>query len=219
MTKIERVQHLPFHHENIFYMKTSFNFGLGILLGCCTLLAAGQGVTPSQIQAIEERMDDYKKVTNEGNWDLLMDFIYPELFTVASKEELADAFRQVEANGMKMRIESMGADNYESLGQHVNRHFVVYMAKSLIFMQLVNESLRPMAPLIQQQFNGQPGIEEVTYDEASSTLSFRQMRPMIAVQYPDNAWYLLDWNVSEPGQLEAMQAILPAAVIGQMENR
>ena len=44
-----------------------------------------QDVSKSDQGKIEQRLQEYTNITNENNWDELMEYIYPGLFDIASK--------------------------------------------------------------------------------------------------------------------------------------
>lgn len=183
---------------------------LFFLLLLLTTLAASAQTTDAQLN---QRMAAYLQLNKALQFDQIMDYIHPVLFTVAPKEAMKQSLEQAFNNEqMKITIDSIqvltvGPDFKE--GEAVYKKVDYFMGISMVFKDnaLEDETFRQaITERMKEGFKG----KTVRYDESKKALVVQGTEIMFAIK--DNAkaaWMFLGYQKNP----QLVEAIFPKAVI------
>ncbi|RXK60001.1 hypothetical protein ESA94_13215 [Lacibacter luteus] len=192
--------------------KLVFLFLIGFLF---TFSAAAQEVDA----AMKSRLDTFLKLNQALDFEKLMDYIYPKVFTVAPREQLIEIFKSTFAGDDEVKME-MDSLQYGSISPLVvvnkgSYHLIRY--SMLIRMQIKQEASdaadgnTTMLNVLKSQY----GAKNVRYDAASKKFVVNVNTNMVAVKDETSPeWTFLNF---EPDHPLAAQ-LLDAAVISKLKT-
>ena len=166
---------------------------------------------------LNQRMQTYLQLNKNLNFDALMEYIHPVLFTVAPKEAMKQSLEQAFNNEeMKIRIDSIailqvGADFKE--GEALYKKIDYFMTLSMVFKdnQLEDEEFRnAMTEGMKQGFAG----KQVGYDAAKKAIVVSGSEVMFAIK--DTAatpWMFLGYEKNP----ELIKRVFPPGVIAHFK--
>lgn len=162
---------------------------------------------------LTQRINHYLQLNKEKNFEKLMDYMHPALYTIAPKEAMQQMLEQTFNNEeMQINIDSLqllnlGADFKE--GEAVYKKVDYFMSMSMVFKEnmLEDESFREMVlASMQESFD----TKKVSYDAQRKALIISGNEIMFAVK--DNAkaaWLFLGYEKNP----DMIKAIFPKGVI------
>lgn len=151
--------------------------------------------------SLEQRLGEYMKLNETLNFDKLMDYIYPQVFTIAPRESFLNTMKNAfQSDAMKISIDNMETEKihpaFEMEGGQYSR--IVY---SMDFTMTVNSRsaeetwTETMIRNMEQAY----GKENVNLDEASGALRIHQKAEMVAIKdkhSPD--WSFVSLKADDP---------------------
>ena len=162
---------------------------------------------------LKQRLNHYMQLNKELDFEKIMDYMHPVLFTVAPKEAMQQTMEQAfNSEEMKISIDSLqvltiGEDFKE--GEAVYKKVDYFMSMSMVFKDnmLENEGFREiMTAGMKEAF----GNKQVAYDEKKKALIITGNEIMFAIKdNPKAAWLFLGYEKNPP----LINAIFPKSVI------
>ena len=181
-----------------------------ILLFITTAFISTAQTTDTQLT---QRLNHYMQLNKTLDFEQLMNYMHPVLFSVAPKEAMQQAMAQAFNNDeMKISIDSLQVltvgDDFKQ-GQAVYKKVDYYMGMSMVFKDnmLEDESFREM---IIAGMKEAMGNKQVSYDEKKKALMITGNEVMFAIKdNPKNEWLFLGYDKNP----ELIKAIFPKSVI------
>ena len=181
-----------------------------ILLLITTTFISSAQTTDAQLT---QRLNHYMQLNKALDFEQIMDYMHPVLFTVAPKEAMQQTMEQAfNSEEMKISIDSLqvltiGADFKE--GEAVYKKVDYFMSMSMVFKEnmLEDASFREvMTAAMQEAF----GNKQVSYDEKKKALIISGNEIMFAIKdNPKAAWLFLGYEKNP----QLVEAIFPKGVI------
>ena len=181
-----------------------------ILLFLTTAFIGTAQTTDAQLK---QRLNNYMQLNKELDFEKIMDYMHPVLFTVAPKEAMQQTMEQAfNSEEMKISIDSLqvltiGEDFKE--GEAVYKKVDYFMSMSMVFKDnmLEDESFREM---ITAGMKEAMGNKQVSYDEKKKALMITGNEVMFAIKdNPKTEWLFLGYDKNP----ELIKAIFPKSVI------
>lgn len=162
---------------------------------------------------LTQRLNHYMQLNKTLDFEQLMNYMHPVLFSVAPKEAMQQAMEQAfNSEEMKISIDSLQVltigDDFKQ-GQAVYKKVDYYMGMSMVFKDnmLEDESFREM---IIAGMKEAMGNKKVSYDEKKKALMITGNEVMFAIKdNPKNEWLFLGYDKNP----ELIKAIFPKSVI------
>ena len=181
-----------------------------ILLFLTTAFIGTAQTTDAQLK---QRLNNYMQLNKELDFEKIMDYMHPVLFTVAPKEAMQQTMEQAfNSEEMKISIDSLqvltiGEDFKQ--GEAVYKKVDYFMGMSMVFKDnmLEDESFREM---ITAGMKEAMGNKQVSYDEKKKALIITGNEVMFAIKdNPKTEWLFLGYDKNP----ELIKAIFPKSVI------
>ena len=181
-----------------------------ILLFLTTAFIGTAQTTDAQLK---QRLNNYMQLNKELDFEKIMDYMHPVLFTVAPKEAMQQAMEQAfNSEEMQISIDSLqvltiGEDFKQ--GEAVYKKVDYFMGMSMVFKDnmLEDESFREM---ITAGMKEAMGNKQVSYDEKKKALMITGNEVMFAIKdNPKTEWLFLGYDKNP----ELIKAIFPKSVI------
>lgn len=132
--------------------------------------------------SLEQRLGEYMKLNEALNLDKLMDYIYPQVFTIAPRESLLEAMKNAfQSEEMEISIENMKAEKIHSSFEMEGGDYakIIYSMDMTMKGKNGEESWNEaMISNMEQAY----GKENVSLDEASGALRIHQQAEMVAIK-------------------------------------
>ncbi len=149
---------------------------------------------------------------NNQNWDSSMDYIYPELFKFATKDQMVGALEQMGEVGMKMTINFIGLGEVSEVMTVDDEQFCRIEYQATILMNISDEVLL-YADQLETSFESAYGIGTVNYNEDEQVFTIDANRIIIAITEKGTSnWKYLEYNKEQDALLGKL---IPEEVIAE----
>ncbi len=156
-------------------------------------------------KAIEARLDQFIRYSNEKNWDKAFDLMYPKLFTKVSKQELLDIMQGMEADGMEIQVNNARITAMSEPVKEGAETFTRLTYASDIVVQIRKDGIydapKPIQA-IEQQFKAVYGAENVQWKAEEKKYYIRAAKSMMAIDIGHGDWRLIEINEDQPALME-----------------
>lgn len=158
-----------------------------VFLSLLTFCATAQTLSEKDEKVIRETMAAYLDFTKENDFSGMMDYIYPKLFTLASKEQMIEVFSSLETMGIEMKFDKLHINQLEALHSDKEREYAFGNYDIQIRMILKNEDLHNelTVALMKDELKKESGIESLIYNDSTHTFSLEGRRYIMAIKDPD----------------------------------
>jgi len=145
-------------------------------------------------QRLKERLDSTLMATKAMDFERVMDFTYPKLFTIVPREQLLNMMKEAfQANEFQISLDSLEIIRINPVFTTEEGQFSLIRHKMTMFMKInpaelegdSTESRHMIAEMIKMQF----GDDNVVYEKETQTLKIKILADMVAVK--DN--YAPEW--------------------------
>jgi hypothetical protein len=168
--------------------------------------------------ALDRRLDEYVSLTRSLEFEQIMNYIYPKLFTIAPREQLADYMRasfqgndeiEMQLDSMKTGTISQPISYQQGLYRKVNYSMILKMrVKDENPVKKADTSLLRL-------FQAQYGKENIRYDEVTGFYTIRIQTSMIAIKDETSPeWTFLNFKPEDA----LVVRLLPKQVIEQLKQ-
>lgn len=155
----------------------------------------------------------YINEINAGNWDVSIDYMYPELFKYATKDQLISAFELVEKSGMTMSIDIIDFGDVSQIVEEGEEQFCRIEYNAKIDIRLSDE-LEEMAETLMTSMENTYGVGSIDYDEDQNKYVVTASRIVIAITPKKTTnWKYLEYDTS---QKELLNELLPKKVMEEL---
>lgn len=188
------------------------------LIVLCTSLSSSLLGQDTTMTALQTRLNQYFLATEQKNWNGVLDLLYPKLFTMASREELYDAFAGMDREDMKMYFSDMGSGAFSEPFTYEGENFVVMDYHGTLAVQLDSTKRdSSFVDLLLGIYQSQYGEDKVSYSAKDSRINILLEKKMLAISATDSpdAWYFIEYD---PGNQEVMAALVPKEVFAHFKN-
>lgn len=157
---------------------------------------------------------DYLVAFNNGNYDHVVDMIYPKLFDIVSREQLMQTFTQLEEMGMQMKMDFKGVESISKVIDFDRERFCRVYYSAVLTIDISGPMLENIDQL-KQGLVAAYGEEYLTYDETVHRFTISANKSMIAISKNDtDNWKYIEYNEQQEALLTQL---IPSEVLDQME--
>jgi hypothetical protein len=184
-----------------------------VLLVCFTIL---NGFSQDSYQvAIQEKIDGFTELSNAGEWDKALDYMYPKLFAKVPKEQITGMMRELEG-GLTIKTENIRITKTQGPVEDSGEIFVRVEYTGDMKVAVIPGGMfdSPKAlTAIEQQFKSIYGGENVQWSENTKEYSIKAIKSMMAIKGADNEWKLVEINMD---QMEVMEFLFSPAIMSSL---
>ena len=195
-----------------------------ITLTLLTLWSVGlsaQSLTGQDKTDIQSRLDEYFEFTKANNYSQMMDYVYPKVFTLATKEQMVEVFNSLETMGIGLNVDEININKIEDLMDGGDKKYGVADYKIDIRLKLLTPVMQSAEVIesLKSSFKVSYNASDMSYDEEAKTLSFKGHKYVLAIKDPDydaDNWYFLEYDASNP---MAAQMLLDGDVLAKFKEK
>ena len=172
----------------------------------------------AQTSSIREKAETYLQATENADWEGVVDMLYPKLFTLSPREAMINTFKNMEGEGMKIRIHDTAISSISDINTYEEEQYAFVKYSMIMDMQLTGEAFQEesIIGMLKNQFEGTYGAENVRFEQESNTFVINADNTMIALA-PKNStdWKFLEYKV----EMEPMLTqILGEGVVARLKE-
>jgi hypothetical protein len=165
----------------------------------------------SQERSIKARAAEFFEATQKKDWEKVLDLTYPRLFEIATRDQMMEAFNQMENSGIEIGFGEMeilkvsGVKTFEGV-QYSQVDYHSEMSMKLVGEQFSVETMGFMKTGLEASF----GEGKVEMDEKKKMFLINSDKSMYAIaDEGSNNWYFLEQNAE---QKVIMDMLIPGEV-------
>ncbi|MEM7161217.1 MAG: hypothetical protein AAF487_02140 [Bacteroidota bacterium] len=156
---------------------------------------------------------NYLDAFNKGKWNEVMEMIYPKLFDFITRDQMTQAFNQMEDMGMELKTDFNKIERISGLTEAEGKEFCRVYYDSDISVKISGNMLDAKDQLT-QGFVEIYGKENVKYVGDKKTFNIKAKKSMIAISEKNfNDWSYIKYNVS---QEELLKQLIPEKALEQI---
>ena len=160
-------------------------------------------------------ISNYLDAFNKGDWDGVINMIYPKLFDLLTKEQMIQTFNQLEEMGMEMKTDFNKIEKISEVINYENSKFCRVYYNGGLTIKISGAMLENKGQL-GQSFIAAYGMENVKYDDTNNKFDINAKKSMIAISKIDsNEWKYIEYNDQ---QEEMLKQLIPEKVLDQIVN-
>ncbi|XWN36489.1 MAG: hypothetical protein ROO71_11070 [Balneola sp.] len=176
-------------------------FLIFFLLISTTLKA--QNLSSEEKNKIETRLDEYMDLISAGDYEAMMEYVYPKVFTIANKKDMIAMFSGI-GTGLEFKfdnpdlkwIEGIHSDNYALI------RYSMEMGLRLVSDETRTES---MFNTMKIAFESQFGAENVETQKDDFSLKVNAGKYIVAINEEIYSnWFFIEFDESNPAFLSML---------------
>ncbi|OEK06581.1 hypothetical protein [Roseivirga misakiensis] len=180
---------------------------------------SAQSLTKTEKSAITKRVEAFIKGTIDKDYTGLLEFTYPKLFTMASKEMMLATFESMEDMGLNMMVDVMKIQQISALHESGNDQYALVKYSTEMRIGVSGQMAQPEAiASLEASFVNAYGKENVSYNEEKKQFEASGIKHMVLIKEEAYGpeWYIMEWNTDNPA---IIQALLSPEVIQKASER
>jgi hypothetical protein len=160
-------------------------------------------------------ISNYLDTFNKGDWDGVINMMYPKLFDIITKEQMIQTFNQMEEMGMEMKTDFDKIEKISKVINYENSKFCRVYYNGGLTIKISGVMLENKEQL-KQSFIGTYGLDNVKYDDTNNKFDINAKKSMIAISNIDsNKWTYIEYNDQQD---EVLKQLIPEKVLEQIAN-
>jgi hypothetical protein len=163
------------------------SFLLFLLLSLCTY-----GQTTDAV--LNKRLSEYMSYSKDINIDKLLEYMYPRVFELASRDQLKEALEKAYHNDeIEIKLDSLAMGIVLPISKFSKGAFTKFSYTVKMSMRLLNKEMEEKTGLVFQSFKTSFGEENVSYNEETKLFWVYQTKDAIAIKdnYSKNIWTMI----------------------------
>lgn len=185
-------------------MKKLF-FILSVLIFCACGSSKKKADSTGEGATLEQRLADFMKANDKMDFEKVMDYTYPKLFTLAPRAQLVKAMKDAFNNEeVKVELDSLRIDTVFSVfkigdGSYAKVRYTMNMLMDFGVAKDSSGSDDKKSDYILQSITAKYGAENVSADEKTGVITIRNTSDMVAVkdEYAKE-WSFVNLNKEDP---------------------
>lgn len=179
-----------------------------ILLALWSVNLNAQSLSEKDESDIRIRLDEYFELTKANNYTDMMDYLYPKIFTLATREQLIAVFDGLETMGIGLNVDEVTIKSVEPLYEGGDKRYAlseygIDVRLELLTAQMQSDEVRES---LKASFKALYNTDVVNYDAETKMLSFTGSKSVVCILDPEfdaESWFFLEYDASNP-QLSQM---------------
>lgn len=200
-------------------IKTFLGAGLLLtLLLACNKTGSSTATKGNYKEAIETRLLSYFNLTNNSEWNEMLDMVYPKVFVRIPRQDMLNQFQGMEQSGMFLQTDNVKVQKVSEVFTVNEEDFVFVDYYSDLTMSLQGERFQD--PAVQARFIEELGkfygFENVTKNADGTEIYVKANRVIFAVsEAGKNDWKFVENNTPD---MTILEGILPTEIIEKYEG-
>jgi hypothetical protein len=162
---------------------------------------------------LNKRLTEYMQLSKNLNIDKLITYMYPRVFELAPKKDLAAALKTAyTSTDFKITIDSLKITRVDPVQKFAKGNYTIFNYFTTIGFEIINAEKKADAAVMVDGFKQKFGAENVSFDEATSIIKIKQDKLALAIKdnYTAGKWTFLGVENSP-----MLKKIIPAAIVAK----
>jgi hypothetical protein len=162
---------------------------------------------------LDKRLTEYMQLSKNLNIDKLITYMYPRIFELAPKKDLAAALKTAyTSTDFKIGIDSLSITNIDPVQKFSKGNYTMFTYYTLISFEIINEEKKADAATMVSGFKQKFGAENVSFDKATNIIKIKQNKQALSIKdnYSAGKWTFLGVE-SNP----MLKKIIPAPIVAK----
>ena len=180
-------------------------FVLSVLIFCACGSTKKKVPSTNEGTTLEQRLADFMKANDKMDFEKVMDYTYPKLFTLAPRTQLVKAMKDAFNNEeVKVELDSLRIDTVFAVfkigdGSYAKVRYTMNMLMDFSVAKDSSDSDDKKSDYILQSITAKYGAENVSADEKTGIIKIRNTSDMVAIkdEYAKE-WSFVNLNKEEP---------------------
>lgn len=182
---------------------------------------SAQSLSEQDKTDIQTRLDEYFGFTKANDYNSMMDYVYPKVFTLATREQMVEVFNSLETMGIGLNVNDIVLNEIEPLMDDNDKQYGIANYNIDIKLDLKTPVMQSaeVVESLKSSFKVAYNATDMKYDEEAKTLSFKGFKYVLAIKNPEydsENWYFLEYDASNP---MAAQMLLDADVLAKFKEK
>ncbi len=159
---------------------------------------------------LNKRLAEYLVFSKELKVDALLDYMYPRMFELASREQLKQLLEQAfNSPDISIKLDSLTIDKILPVSKFSKGAYTKFTYSLVMKIKLTNPAMEDKSEAILDNFKEKFGEKNVFYDETTKLFSVYQTKDALAIKdnYSKNIWTMLGLEKEQ-----SLEKIIPAEI-------
>jgi len=159
---------------------------------------------------LNKRLAEYLAYSKDLKIDLLLEYMYPRIFEMASKEQIKEVLESAYNNpDIEIKLDSMGIGSVLGVSTFSKGAFTKFSYSVKMKITLLNKEMEDKSAQVLKNFKNKFGDENVSYDNVSKIFWVYQNKEALAIKdnYSKNIWTMLGLEEDQ-----SIFSIIPAEI-------
>lgn len=186
-----------------------------ILFLLLNITVKAQQLSSSEKDKIEARLDEYMTLISAGEYEAIMEYVYPKVFTIASKKDMIAMFSGI-GTGLEFSFDNPDLKWIE--GVHNNNYALIRYSMEM-GIKLVSEETKTesMFNTMKVIFESQFGAENVEAQKEDFSLKVNAGKYIVAINEDIHSnWFFMEFDESNQA---LMSMLLSEDLISSVNTR
>lgn len=180
-----------------------------LIIALISVNMSAQSLSDNDEKDIRVRIDEYFVYIMDNDYPNMMEYAYPKIFTLTTKEQMIAVFDGLESMGIGLNVDDIRLNGVEGLIDKDDKRFAIADYSVEIRVELLSETMQSPEVIesLKSSFTVSYNAKNMNYDEETHMLSFNGRKYLLAVKDPDydaDNWYLLEYDASNPMAAEML---------------
>ena len=148
---------------------------------------SAQSLSDNDEKDIRVRIDEYFVYIMDNDYPNMMEYAYPKIFTLTTKEQMIAVFDGLESMGIGLNVDDIRLNGVEGLIDKDDKRFAIADYSVEIRVELLSETMQSPEVIesLKSSFTVSYNAKNMNYDEETHMLSFNGRKYLLAVKDPD----------------------------------
>lgn len=173
------------------------------------LVINAQGLSVQDRNDIRSSLREYMELTKAHNYSNMMEYLYPPLFELASKEQMLELFKSMETLGIRLHIDDYAINGLQYIESQESEEYAAIDYFVDIRVELTTEAMQEdsIVESFMSSFKTSYNTSIIDYDSSYKTISLSGHKYVIVIKdtdYDIGKWYFLEYDEGNPQALEML---------------
>jgi hypothetical protein len=162
---------------------------------------------------LDKRLTAYMQFSKDLNIDKLMTYMYPRIFELAPKKDIAAALKAAyTSEDLKIGIDSLSISNTDPVQKFAKGNYTRFTYFTIISFEIIKEEEKADAAAMVEGFKQQFGAGNVSIDKVTNIIKVKQTKQALAIKdnYTAGKWTFLGVERSP-----MLKKIIPQAIVAK----
>jgi hypothetical protein len=162
---------------------------------------------------LDKRLTAYMQLSKNLNVDKLMIYMYPRIFELATRKQLADALKTAyNSPDFTITIDSMSINNIDPIQKFAKGSYTLFDYFVRLKFKMLGDKTAEEATTMFEGFQKTFGNENVTLNKGTNTIGIKQEKQALAIKdnYSAGKWTFLGVEKNP-----MIKKIIPAAIVAK----